>query len=69
MSELSALKHDLERYMTIANTECNRAEEYREELDRCVLTLEEMAKVLRSVDRPGCAAICEATVARVREVL
>jgi hypothetical protein len=31
-SELDDLKHDLERQMTIANTECNRAEELLEAL-------------------------------------
>jgi hypothetical protein len=41
MEENEALKHDLERQMTIANIECNEAERLREALEDAVALIQE----------------------------
>jgi hypothetical protein len=45
--EIGNLKHDLERQMTIANTECNEAEKLREALENTRGALDTAAKTFR----------------------
>jgi hypothetical protein len=63
-AEIADLKHDLDRYMKIANIECNEAEDAKATIERLSAALVELRKHCHSETRQGLLSIIDAVLGK-----
>jgi hypothetical protein len=64
LAEIADLKHDLDRYMKIANIECNEAEDAKATIERLSAALVELRKHCHSETRQGLLSIIDAVLGK-----